>query len=130
MKNILVAFTAVAIATFAAKADAADVINYICQGGSQLAIEYSSDGKTALIVSDTGRQGLADTALTAQPVASGVLYTGQPPVMVNDPRFKTNGFSAVQLEASLVKVTGSERVKVGLTQGRRSFECEASGASN
>jgi hypothetical protein len=130
MKNILVAFTAVTIATFTVRAHAADVINYTCQGGSQLVIEYSSDGKTALIVSDTGRQGLANTALTAQPVESGILFAGQPPVMTNDPRFQANGFSAAQLEVSLVKVTGAARAKVSLAQGRRSFECDASGASN
>jgi hypothetical protein len=119
----------VAATTFSAGSKAGDLVNYVCQGGTQFVVDYASDGKTALIVVDKGRQGLANTALSAQPVESGMLFTGQPPIVVNDPRFHTNQFSAIQLEFSLVKLTGSSRNKIGVRQGRRYFECESSGPS-
>lgn len=128
-KTTLVTCITVAGIAFAGSSEAADRVNYVCQGGSQLVIEYAPDGKSALIVSDAGRQGLSNTALTAQPAESGMLFVGQPPVVVNDPRFQTNGFSPVQLEFSLVKVTGETRDKIGVRQGRRFFECNASGPS-
>lgn len=105
-------------------------VNYTCQGGTQFVVEYAADGKTALVLKDMGRQQLKDTALTTQSADAGILFTGQPPIVVNDPRFKANEFAAVQLEASLVRLTGAARDKIELRQGRRSFQCEASSPIN
>lgn len=84
----------------------AEVISYRCNGGVDLQIEFSADGKTATPLNNVSNAAIMGARATAQPAESGVSYLAM-------------------IGSLPMTMVGPSKLKLHVVYGRRQFDCEA-----